>query len=136
MSNTITSPPSTSQELPAGNASVLALATMGLSGNKYMKTQKIYNDKNLENTINSIIEDSMDFLADDISSILILIELDSKENGIDLAKVIRSNSAISSKLDLVLEEFYTSLCKEIKVIFGIEITKTSLKRKKHNKKVT
>ena len=54
-----------------------------------MKTQKIYNDKNLENTINSIIEDSMDFLADDISSILILIELDSKENGIDLAKVIR-----------------------------------------------
>ena len=31
-----------------------------------MKTQKIYNDKNLENTINSIIEDSMDFLADDI----------------------------------------------------------------------
>ena len=36
MSNTITSPPSTSQELPAGNASVLALATMGLSGNKYM----------------------------------------------------------------------------------------------------
>jgi len=101
-----------------------------------MKTQKIYNDKNLENTINSIIEDSMDFLADDISSILILIELDSKENGIDLAKVIGSNSAISSKLDLVLEEFYTSLCKEIKVIFGIEITKTSLKRKKHNKKVT
>ena len=36
MSNPITSPPSTSQELPAGNASVLALATMGLSGNKYM----------------------------------------------------------------------------------------------------
>jgi hypothetical protein len=95
-----------------------------------MKTQKIYNDKNLENTINSIIEDSMDFLADDISSILILIELDSKENGIDLAKVIRSNSAISSKLDLVLEEFYTSLSKEIKVIFGIEITNNKLKKKK------
>ena len=101
-----------------------------------MKTQKIYNDKNLENTINSIIEDSMDFLVDDISSILIIIELDGKEKGIELDKVIRSNSAISSKLDLVLEEFYTSLCKEIKVIFGIEITKTSLKRKKHNKKVT
>ena len=36
MSNPITSPSLTSQELPAGNASVLALATMGLSGNKYM----------------------------------------------------------------------------------------------------
>ena len=36
MSNPITSSPLTSQELPAGNASVLALATMGLSGNKYM----------------------------------------------------------------------------------------------------
>ena len=95
-----------------------------------MKTQKIYNDKNLENTINSIIEDSMDFLADDISSILILIELDSKENGIDLAKVIRSNSAISSKLDLVLEEFYTSLSKEIKSIFGLKMTNNKLNKKK------
>ena len=106
-----------------------------------MKTQKIYNDKNLENTINSIIEDSMDFLADDISSILILIELDSKENGIDLAKVIRSNSAISSKLDLVLAEFYTSLSKEIKSIFGLKITNNKLNKKKsiinkHTRKVT
>ena len=106
-----------------------------------MKTQKIYNDKNLENTINSIIEDSMDFLVDDISSILILIELDSKENGIDLAKVIRSNSAISSKLDLVLAEFYTSLSKEIKSIFGLKITNNKLNKKKsilnkHTKKVT
>lgn len=112
-----------------------------LSGNKYMKTQKIYNDQNLENTIDSIIEDSMDFLVDDISSILILIELDGKEKGIELDKIIRSNSAISSKLDLVLEEFYTSLSKEIKGIFGLKITNNKLNKKKsiinkHTKKVT
>jgi len=36
MSNLIPPITSTSSALPAGNASVLALATMGLSGNKYM----------------------------------------------------------------------------------------------------
>jgi hypothetical protein len=36
MANIATSLPTATSALPAGNASVLALATMGLSGNKYM----------------------------------------------------------------------------------------------------
>ena len=36
MSNIATALPTATSALPAGNASVLALATMGLSGNKYM----------------------------------------------------------------------------------------------------
>lgn len=92
-----------------------------------MNTQKIYNKQHLENTIDSMIEDSMDFLADDISSILISIELDSKKKGVALDEIMRSNSLLSSKLDLVLYEFYVSLSKEIKGIFGIEVEKNNLK---------
>ena len=36
MSNLMTPPPTTAPPLSTGNASMLALATMGLSGNKYM----------------------------------------------------------------------------------------------------
>ena len=92
-----------------------------------MNTQKIYNKQHLENTIDSMIEDSMDFLADDISSILISIELDSKKKGLALDEIMRSNSLLSSKLDSILHEFYVSLSKEIKGIFGIEVKKNNLK---------
>ena len=94
-----------------------------------MKTQKIYNDKNLENTINSIIEDSMDFLADDIASILTSIELDSKRSGAALDELLRSNSVLSSKLDLVLAKFYKTLSSEIKNTFGIKASEQERDKK-------
>lgn len=92
-----------------------------------MNAQKVYNKQHLEDAIDSMIEDSMDFLADDISSILISMELDSKKKGIALDEIMRSNSLLSSKLDSILHESYISLSKEIKSAFGIKITKSNLK---------
>lgn len=94
-----------------------------------MKTQKICNVEYVEKAIDSAIEDSVGFLADDIASILVSIELDSKINGIALDEVIRSNSVLSSKLDSVLFELCTSLSREIKDIFGIKAAKTILIKK-------
>lgn len=92
-----------------------------------MNTQKIYDKEDLENIIDSMIEDSMDFLADDISSILISMELDSKKKGIGLDEIMRSNSLLSSKLDSILHKSYILLSEEIKGAFGIKVTKSNLK---------
>ncbi len=94
-----------------------------------MKKQKIYNDKYIEQAIESAIEDAMDFLADDITSILTSIELDSKRTSASLDKLLRSNSVLSSKLDLVLAKFYTSLSSEIKNTFGFKAPKQGLDKK-------
>jgi hypothetical protein len=82
--------------------------------------KKLYTDKYIEQAIDSAIEDALDFLADDITSILTSIELDSKRTGAALDELLRSNSVLSSKLDLVLAKFYKSLSSEIKVAFGIK----------------
>lgn len=92
-----------------------------------MNAQKAYHTKHLESTIDSIVEDSMDFLADNISSVLISIELESKKKGIPLDEIVHSNTLLSSKLDSILYESCKSLSREIKSAFGIEATKNNLK---------
>jgi hypothetical protein len=75
------------------------------------------------------VEDALDFLADDITSILTSIELDSKRSGAALDELLRSNSVLSSKLDLVLAKFYKTLSSEIKNTFGIKASEQERDKK-------